>query len=113
MEHARRAGWVPSPQHLAAALLYGPTPVPTAIRRCEQLLEEMDRGGEASLLVHMSGLEAMRGRFGEARQLAARGQALYEELGWNVHLATPLAPVVADIDVLSGRLSSGRGGASQ
>jgi DNA-binding SARP family transcriptional activator len=78
-----RSGWSTAAclGDLAAALYYGPTPVPKAIRRCRSLLKAADLAGEAHLLAFLAGLEAMRGRFGEARELVDRAEATYEELG--------------------------------
>ena len=85
--HARRAGderqltevlgW------LASAALWGPTPAPEGIERCERYLEEVgsQQTGEAVILNHLAGLYAMQDRGAEARQLLARGMAAFEELG--------------------------------
>jgi predicted ATPase/DNA-binding SARP family transcriptional activator len=85
--HARRAederqltevlGW------LASAALWGPTPAPEGIRRCERFLTEVGshQTGEAVILNHLAGLYAMQGRAEEARQVLARGLAAFEELG--------------------------------
>ena len=75
--HARRAGderqltevlgW------LASAALWGPTPAPEGIRRCERYLEEVGshQTGEAVILNHLAGLYAMQERAAEARQVLA------------------------------------------
>jgi DNA-binding SARP family transcriptional activator len=85
--HARRAGderqltevlgW------LASAALWGPTPAPEGIRRCERYLEEVGshQTGEAVILNHLAGLYAMQERITEARQVLGRGLAAFEELG--------------------------------
>jgi DNA-binding SARP family transcriptional activator len=85
--HARRAGderqlteilgW------LASAALWGPTPAPEGIRRCERYLEEVGshQTGEAVILNHLAGLYAMQERIAEARQVLGRGLAAFEELG--------------------------------
>jgi class 3 adenylate cyclase/tetratricopeptide (TPR) repeat protein len=85
--HARRAGderqltevlgW------LASAALWGPTPAPEGIERCERYLTEVgsQQTGEAVILNHLAGLYAMQDRLTEARQLLARGMAAFEELG--------------------------------
>jgi class 3 adenylate cyclase len=84
-EHYRRAGWSPSTSlgDLACALYYGPRDVDSAIARCEALLLEHDgdRASEANLLVWLGGLEAMRGRFAEARTLVGQAEQRYEQLG--------------------------------
>jgi tetratricopeptide (TPR) repeat protein len=73
-DHARRAhderqlneilGW------LASAALWGPTPAPDGIRRCERYLAEVggQRTGQAVILNHLAGLYAMHG------QVAAQGR---------------------------------------
>jgi class 3 adenylate cyclase len=66
---------------LAAALYYGPTPVSAATRRCRSLLESAELAGEANVLVFLGGLEAMRGRFPEARRLVDRAESLYNDVG--------------------------------
>src|SRR5439155_7547230 len=82
---------------LAQALMYGPTPVPEAIRRCEELREDArgpvaesveelrdrataERGVEAALGATLAELHAMQGDFAEARALCARARALYDDL---------------------------------
>ncbi|MGZ4409103.1 MAG: tetratricopeptide repeat protein, partial [Gaiellaceae bacterium] len=84
-EHYRRAGWSPSTSlgDLACALYYGPRDVDSAVARCEALLLEHDgdRASEANLLVWLGGLEAMRGRFAEARTLVSHAEQRYEQLG--------------------------------
>jgi class 3 adenylate cyclase/tetratricopeptide (TPR) repeat protein len=88
LDYARRAGnrmmegrAIPS---LGMCALQGPTPVPKAIARCRQLLDDAkgDRKAEALLLAAISHLEAMRGNFDEARALYQRSRAVLEELGW-------------------------------
>jgi DNA-binding SARP family transcriptional activator len=100
----RDAGWSIAPclQELAAGLYYGPTRVPAALARCRELLERADRGGEANVLAFMSGLEAMAGRFDEARVLVSRAQTIYEELAWTIYVWTNCATVAADIELLAG-----------
>ncbi len=109
---------------LAQALAYGPTPVPEAIRRCEQLRLEAgsaastatdaeadringrrwlnrDRGVEAAIASTLAELRAMEGDFDEARALCARAQALYDELGLRFMRATRcIAP--AAVELLAG-----------
>jgi tetratricopeptide (TPR) repeat protein len=105
--HARRAGderqltevlgW------LASAALWGPTPAPEGIRRCDQYLEEVGshQTGEAVILNHLAGLHAMQDRAAEARELLARGMAAFEELGVTMtssvtHPASFVAMLAAD-----------------
>ncbi len=68
---------------LAMCALLGQTPVPQAIERCEQLLEqaEGDRKSESLILAVLAHLEAMRGDAERARVLYRRSRATLEELG--------------------------------
>ena len=102
--HFRRSGWPLAPclQDLAAGLYYGPTPVLEAISRCEALLEEADRGGQAHILTFLAGLEAMGERFDSARELTSTARSIYDELAWTLNLATNYAPLAADIEFLAG-----------
>ncbi|MBD0338642.1 MAG: AAA family ATPase [Thermoleophilia bacterium] len=108
LRHYRRVGWVPATclRELAAALYCGPTPVSDAIARCRKLLTSGDRSGEAIIGTFLGGLEAMRGRFSQARGLIADARAAFEELGWTGSggLATMWAPVAHDVEVLAGDL---------
>jgi predicted ATPase/class 3 adenylate cyclase/DNA-binding winged helix-turn-helix (wHTH) protein len=81
-EHVRIEilGWV------ASSLLYGPTPVPEAIRRCDAIWSEV--AGNLVALPHvlqpLAGLHAMEGRFDRARELLATSHAAIEELGFTL-----------------------------
>ena len=81
--HCLRSGWSTATflGEVAVALYYGPTPVADGVRRCRSLLRRADLGGEAVVCTSLGGLEAMRGRFREARSLLDRARAVYEELG--------------------------------
>jgi DNA-binding SARP family transcriptional activator len=104
--HFRVSDWplVPCLQELAAALYYGPTPVPEAIRACHELLQEADRGGEAQILAYVAGLEAMQERFDVARELAARTLEIYDDLAWTVNVLSIYSPVAAAVELLAGEL---------
>ncbi len=92
--HARRSGdqreiadilwWLGVDYH------HGPTPADEAIRRCDDLLElaKSDRTVQAGMLGMLAGLNAMQGRFTEARLLFAKGLAILEELGLTLRMAT-------------------------
>jgi tetratricopeptide (TPR) repeat protein len=84
-DHYRRAGWSPSTSlgDLASAMYLGPHEVTSAIAHCEALLLEHDgdRASEANLLNWLGGLEAMRGRFSDARMLVDQAAERYEQLG--------------------------------
>ena len=80
----RRTGWSPAGSFLeaAAALFHGPTPVPEAVARCEQLLSEAtDRLGAAHVLVYLAGLHALAERYDDAFGLLDDADRMYEELG--------------------------------
>ena len=86
----------------AAFLYYGPTPTDVAIDRCRQLLVGADRGGEARVLTFLGGLEAMRGRFDDARRLVAAARALHEDLSQFSAAEANCGTVAGRIEVLAG-----------
>ena len=75
---------------LSLALLYGPTPVPEAIARVEELLLEAgsDPALRATVSASLAGLLAMQGEADRARSLYADAAAIYEELGLRLRRAT-------------------------
>jgi class 3 adenylate cyclase/tetratricopeptide (TPR) repeat protein len=88
--HAERAG---DAREAAGALMrvpmaiyYGPTHVPDAIHRAEEILARAQQapGVQSTCLVCLAGLHAMSGQFEHARSLLARGRAISEELGFRV-----------------------------
>ena len=97
--HARRAGDRRQEATILGQLCFaawaGPTPVPEAIELCESILAAS--GGDpligASVARYLAPLEARRGRFDEARELANRARAMYEEFGLTLlgQAATALA----------------------
>jgi class 3 adenylate cyclase/tetratricopeptide (TPR) repeat protein len=111
LEHARLAGntslvarAIPS---LGFCAQCGPTPVPEAIDRIHELLEEV-RGQhkpEALLEAGLAHLEAMRGNVGEARDLYRGSRAKLEELGWTF-LAAQTSFDSGPIEVLAGDLDA-------
>jgi tetratricopeptide (TPR) repeat protein len=94
LAHAERAGAerevLRARTFLALAAIEGPRPVPEALRRCREVLEQAtgDQVLEANIGYAMASAEAMRGRFDEARGLVARSTAIYEEIGVPFSLAT-------------------------
>jgi len=106
LAHYRNAGWPTSTclGQVAAALYYGPTPVPTGLARCEEFLRDdaVDRVGRAHVTVYIGGLVAQRGDFDEARQRIASSRAIYEELGQQASVATLCGDVLADVELLAG-----------
>jgi class 3 adenylate cyclase/tetratricopeptide (TPR) repeat protein len=106
--HARRAGDRRQEgeirQHLWYAAWVGPTPVPEAIRRCNEVLEttEHDRLIEAGAMRALAALVARRGEFADARNLLARASEAYHELGMRLVAAAIGAFGYGDIEVLAG-----------
>jgi predicted ATPase/class 3 adenylate cyclase len=93
IRHASQAGDETTARRYAGALaqsaLLGPTPVIEAIATCEQVLAQVteDRKATAITEVTLAHLEAMRGRFSEARVRYQRSRALLEEFGWRLTAA--------------------------
>ena len=110
LEHARRGN---APAHVVArlaaayaqALLYGPTPVPEAIARIEELLADVgpDRVGRAWFYASLAGLRAMQGDFDEARRVSEETDATLAELG-QLRNRAEHAYVSANIELLAGDL---------
>ena len=111
-EHAAKAG----EEHqralilcwLASATWLGATPVDDAIRRCEEIQDEV-RGhpsSEAEILRRLGGLHGLAGRFDLARSLFAARNAAFEDLGigLNYVFSTPEGVV----ELLRRRLRGGR-----
>ena len=107
LEHARRAGDLRESATyvslLALSLVYGPTPVPEAIRRCEQLLADAgdDRSQEAGVRTALAALQAMQGDFEQARELWERARAIYEEFALG-HRRAVRSLIPAAIEMLAG-----------
>ena len=88
LEHARAAGEraleLRALTGLAYALYFGRTPVDEAIKAVEGEILPGVRGfpvAEGTVLGVLGGLESMRGRFDEARELHTRGRAILARLG--------------------------------
>jgi len=85
--HARRAGDRLEESEILVELLegalWGPTPVEEAFRRCDEIAgpAARDRRIEGARLGVRSILEAMCGRFDEARAIAAQVEVAYRETG--------------------------------
>jgi predicted ATPase len=88
IEHARLAGDRAMEMRVLTALAtcaqFGPMPVEDAIVVCHEVLASLvgDRRSEAYVRRALSTLEAMRGRFDEARRLYRESRATLDELGW-------------------------------
>jgi predicted ATPase/class 3 adenylate cyclase len=107
LEHARAASdrreEATYVQLLAMALVYGPTPAPEAIERCEQLLAETkeDRSLEAGIRSALAALYAMQGDFERARELWERSRSIYEEFALR-HRRAVRSLVAGSIELLAG-----------
>jgi class 3 adenylate cyclase/tetratricopeptide (TPR) repeat protein len=93
IRHSGRAGvqreLARARSYLALAAVEGPMPVEAALERCAEIREHASGNQvlEAAAGYTLAHLQAMRGRFAEARELAARSTAVYEELGLRFSLA--------------------------
>ncbi|MDX6473737.1 MAG: hypothetical protein QOK22_2553 [Gaiellaceae bacterium] len=105
--HARHAGDMRLEAQIlnlaVGAAFFGPTPVPEAIGRAAEILEQ--RGAErriaASALRSLAGLHAMQGHFDEARALLARYRGILGELGLRVTAASA-AETSGIVELLAG-----------
>jgi tetratricopeptide (TPR) repeat protein len=108
IQHARLAGDRPLELRalpaLATCAQLGPTPVPDAIAIVERVLAELegDRKSEAYTLRALANLEAMRGRFDEARSLYRRSRATLDELGWRFDAALTSAIASGPVELVAG-----------
>src|SRR5215831_740148 len=76
-ELADIVGW------LAAAALWGPTPAPEGIQRCQDYLDEIGNHpvGKAGILLNLAGLYAMQDDFTAARATLNTAKSMLEALG--------------------------------
>jgi DNA-binding SARP family transcriptional activator len=80
----RRTGWSPAGCFLeaAAAMFYGPMPVPAALVRCKELLDQAtDRLGTGQALVYVAGAHALSEQYDEAFALLDEADQIFTELG--------------------------------
>ncbi|HET8555771.1 MAG TPA: adenylate/guanylate cyclase domain-containing protein [Gaiellaceae bacterium] len=87
---------------LGTALLWGPTPVPDGVRRCNELIAEFG-GNEmlrANVLSALAGLRALEGDVVAARRLCAEAESIYRDLGQRMAIAG-LTQVAAQIERLA------------
>jgi len=111
MTHARLAGderlVARNAMGLAVSTLLGPTPVPQAIERCEQMITDgiSDRQAESKLLCSLAQLHAMGGDFEKARALYRHGRGLLRELGHGVNAASTGIDLLA-VELLAGDLAA-------
>jgi DNA-binding SARP family transcriptional activator len=101
----RRTGWSGAGclVELSAALFNGPTPVPTGLARCEQLLDEAtDRLGTAYVLVYLGGMQALGERYDEGLPLLADADRIFDELGEEHTRADHSGRVRGSVHLLAG-----------
>ncbi len=89
---------------LATCAQLGPTPVEEAVVICGSVLERIrsDRKSEAYTLRALANLEAMRGRFDEARSLYQRSRETLVQLGWRYDAALTSAVAAGPVELLAG-----------
>jgi len=104
VEHAARSSFTRWERELpvwkGTALFYGPTPVDEILR-----WHEAEQPRHALALRQHGILEAMRGRFDEARALLAAGDVAAEELGQTIWLAVG-GMACSDVETLAGDYAS-------
>jgi predicted ATPase/class 3 adenylate cyclase len=106
LEHAARAGDVRqgrrSSTPYAMVMAFGPTPVPAAIARYEEIsaLVAGDRQAEAGVLCSFGEIRALAGEFEPARELMRTSRALLEELELKVD-ATMISLQAAHVEFLA------------
>jgi class 3 adenylate cyclase/tetratricopeptide (TPR) repeat protein len=93
--------------YLALAAVEGPMPVDVALQRCLEIRKQASHQASRNQVLRaaagytLAHVQAMRGRFAEARDLAARSTATYEELGLRFSLAAwSVRP--ASVELLAG-----------
>jgi tetratricopeptide (TPR) repeat protein len=111
LELYRRTGWSTSGCFgaLAIALALGPTAAPEAIELCRAMLPEADLGGQALVLCPLSTLEAMVGRFADARSLIAAAGNMIDELGQQAAGAIEWSLNSARIELFAGDVAAAAG----
>jgi DNA-binding SARP family transcriptional activator len=106
-DHARRAGSrfeeMFALSYLGWSLVDGPASVEDGLRGCQELLHraEGNPGAQAELLCLLGALEAMLGRFTDARRHAAAGLSLTQELGWRETLGVQKI-LSGEVELLAG-----------
>ncbi len=106
--HARRAGsrFYELELHwwLFWQLAQGPTPVEQAIQRCHELRDHLegDEAAEATFFESLAQLEAMRGRFEDARRSIAASIENRDRLGLHLLTAKYALPALGMIELLAG-----------
>ena len=88
---------------IASATLWGPMRVDDGIRRCDEILERI-KGNlveEASCLMKLAALHAMRADFDRARTLVGKGRRMLEELGLGYALSRH-SQIVGLVELVAG-----------
>jgi len=107
LEHARKASHEVRERQclelIIIALQHGPTPVPQALQRCEEIAQQAagHHRLEAYALRALALLHAMQGRFDDARRLARRCRRLADDLGVEM-LTAVLSMELAMTELLAG-----------
>ncbi|HSD77935.1 MAG TPA: hypothetical protein VLA98_11035, partial [Solirubrobacteraceae bacterium] len=105
IEHARRAG--DRRQEIEAVFLlpllmaFGPTPCTTAVALCARMLDEYagERKIEGLALQALGDLDAMDGRFEDARRRVDAGREIVWELGLTLYAG---AQILGEVELLAG-----------
>ncbi len=111
--HAERAGdergQAQALHLLIGADLFGPTPIPVARARCEEVVRLLpgQRRIEASAARALAGLAAMEGHFADALVLLERDREILEDLGLRVAAASA-AEIAGSVQLLRRRPRRGR-----
>jgi tetratricopeptide (TPR) repeat protein len=89
---------------LSACLFFGPTHVDEAIARSGRILEagNGDRSLEAAVSALVGAMEAMQGRFDQARDLARHSRDIFEDLGVLAWLAKGCRVLAGAVELLAG-----------
>jgi DNA-binding SARP family transcriptional activator len=93
-------------QQIAAAIYWGPTPVPQGIERLATLLEDetLGRFGHATVAPFLGGLYAQAGEFATARGLITEAEHTLTGFGAATTAFTYCGTVRADVELLAGDL---------
>lgn len=89
---------------LVNALVWGPTPVPEALERLEQMLADVAGRpfSVAYILEGIAHLRGMRAEFGEARRLLTEAKFLFTDLGLPFRIAAGVALFGAPVELWAG-----------
>jgi class 3 adenylate cyclase/predicted ATPase len=88
-------------------MLYGPEPVPSALDKIAKIQARVPGGRlEVSALRARAYLEAMGGRFDEARELIGEAETIAEELGLQTFLAAGVLRSAGEIELLAGNTAA-------